>query len=168
MNPRFVCEETVTEKMLANRIRSNYGTRYAVLLAVAAIYFLYVLFMVIEEGVDIFWLGMLFLSVVLLGNFAFGPEIRARKELRQYKRDTASVGIYRIAFGDTIEIFQGDIRVTWDYGQINRVRHLKYTYELIKSERLAIMVDPNGFTKGTFAEFKEFLREKRPDLQIPE
>ena len=26
----------------------------------------------------------------------------------------------------------------------------------------------DGFTKGTFSEFKQFLRTKRPDLKIPE
>ena len=35
-----------------------------------------------------------------------------------------------------------------------------------KNMMLFIAVD--GFTKGTFSEFKQFLREKRPDLKIPE
>ena len=48
------------------------------------------------------------------------------------------------------------------------VRPERYSYELIKSKNERIVVEPGSFTKGTFAEFKQFLRQKRPDLLIPE
>ena len=62
----------------------------------------------------------------------------------------------------------GGVTVRLDYAQIQRVLHLKYSYELIKRKNERIVVAPGSFTKGTFAEFKQFLRQKRPDLLIPE
>ena len=35
-------------------------------------------------------------------------------------------------------------------------------------KNMMLFVAIDSFTKGTFSEFKQFLREKRPDLKIPE
>ena len=74
----------------------------------------------------------------------------------------------RITVGETIEMDEGMIRISLEYRKLHRVVHLKHSYVLMLSRRSGIMIDPNGFTKGTFAEFRQFLREKRPDLEIPE
>ena len=73
-----------------------------------------------------------------------------------------------ITFGDTIEIHEGMVHLTIEYRKIERVVRLKNSYVLMNGKRTGIILDPNGFTKGTFSEFKQFLRTKRPDLQIPE
>ena len=88
--------------------------------------------------------------------------------MRNYKKDTSGNSTYKIAFGEQIEVTQGTIKATWEYSDICEVYHLKHSYELVKSKRLGLIVDPNGFTKGSFDEFKQFLREKRPDLTVPE
>lgn len=55
-----------------------------------------------------------------------------------------------------------------DYSAITAVKRLKYTYELKLDKTRAVYIVPEGFTKGTFESFNQFLREKRPDLKIPE
>ena len=114
------------------------------------------------------WTLYAIISVIYLLYGLFMPEINAYFTVKRFKKDTAGEGKYKVVFGDTIEVWQGKIRVCWEYAEINQVRHLKYSYELMKNKRMAIMVDPIGFTKGTFPGFKQFLREKRPDLNIPE
>ncbi len=69
-------------------------------------------------------------------------------------------------FGDWIETNHesGGI-VKFDYSQIRRVYALKSSYA-IKIGNQAIILDRDGFTKGTFKEFKQFLKEKCPDLKV--
>ena len=73
-----------------------------------------------------------------------------------------------ITFGETIELREGMVHITLEYRKLVRVVRLKYSYMLMIGKRRGLMLDPNGFTKGTFEEFKQFLREKRPDLTVPE
>ena len=60
------------------------------------------------------------------------------------------------------------MELTLDYETIVRVVRLKHSYVLMNSRRTGIMLDTSSFTKGTFEEFKQFIRTKRPDLKIPE
>ena len=60
------------------------------------------------------------------------------------------------------------VHITVEYRKIVRVLRLKHSYVLMIGKRNGVMLDPKGFTKGAFEEFKHFLREKRPDLTIPE
>jgi hypothetical protein len=73
-----------------------------------------------------------------------------------------------VTFGETIELHEGMVHLTIEYRKIQRIVHLKNSYVLMNGKRTGIILDPNGFTKGTFSEFKQFLRTKRPDLKIPE
>ena len=73
-----------------------------------------------------------------------------------------------ITFGETIELHEGMVHITLEYRKLVRVLRLKHSYMLMIGKRRGLMLDPNAFTKGTFEEFKQFLREKRPDLTIPE
>ena len=89
--------------------------------------------------------------------------IRASKQLNDGMVPPAT-----ISFGDTIELEEGVTRLTVHYRNIRRVVRLKRSYVLLTSRRTGVMIREDGFTKGTFPEFKQFLREKRPDLNIPE
>ena len=60
------------------------------------------------------------------------------------------------------------VHLTIEYRKILRVLRLKHSYMLMMGKRNGVMLDPNGFTKGTFEEFKQFLRDTYPNLQIPE
>jgi hypothetical protein len=65
-------------------------------------------------------------------------------------------------------MYESMVHLTIEYRKIVRVVRLKHSYLLMTSRRTGVLLDPNGFTKGTFEEFKQFLRQKRPDLTIPE
>lgn len=69
---------------------------------------------------------------------------------------------------DSIDMDEGFVHLSLEYRKFCRIVHLKHSYVLMMGKRNGLMIDPDGFTKGTFAEFKQFLREKRPDLNVPE
>ena len=167
MEPAFVCEFKLTIPMIAARFRKYHPIRWVVMMLIGIGYFLYMLPSVIYYGFDMFWSVMFLFGVGYLLYGIFLPQVSARIVLRRFEKDTAGNGIYRISFGDTIEVQEGNIQVTWNYSEINQVCALKHSFDLLKNKRLGLTVDPNGFTKGTFSEFKQFLREKRPDLNIP-
>ena len=73
-----------------------------------------------------------------------------------------------VTFGEDIQMYESMVHLTIEYRKIVRVVRLKHSYLLMTSRRTGVLLDPNGFTKGTFEEFKQFLRQKRPDLTIPE
>ena len=172
MEPAFVCEFTPTVAMVAARIRKYSKARCAFLLIFSIALFAYVLFNAIVStmlvGFDIIWVRLLLFTLALLLYSVFIPQINAFFAMRNYKKDTSGNSTYKIAFGEQIEVTQGTIKATWEYSDICEVYHLKHSYELVKTKRLGLIVDPNGFTKGSFDEFKQFLREKRPDLTVPE
>ena len=70
-------------------------------------------------------------------------------------------------FGDIILSNMGE-QEGYDYSRIRKVVALKHSYVIYIDKRVSIPVTRDGFTKGDFAAFKAFLREKRPDLKIPE
>ena len=168
MEPQFECEFPLTVKMVAARVR-KYSPGMCMLMLVLGIgFFVYAVPAAIWYRFEGTWSVFFLIAVAYLIYGLFMPEINAYISIKRYKKDTDGEGVYRVAFGDMIEVSQGNIRAYWEYSEINKVEHLRYTYELVKSKRLIILLDPNGFTKGTFEEFKQFLREKRPDLKIPE
>lgn len=67
-----------------------------------------------------------------------------------------------------IRLEEGTVSVTLEYRKIQRVVRLKHSYVLMNGKHTGVILEPNSFTKGSFSEFKAFLRKKRPDLDIPE
>ena len=169
MEYQFECDFTPTVRKSAARIRKLSPGSTIVLLLLGIGLFAYVtpaaVITMILYGADPFCILMELFSIVYLVYSIFMPEIQGYIWVRRFKRNTDS---YHISFGDNIEIRQGNIRTYWEYTEINQVVRLKYHYELLKDKRIGIMLDPDTMTGGTFAEFKQFLREKRPDLNIPD
>lgn len=168
MESLFECEFTVSVKMAANRIRRLYPARCIVFPIIGISIFLLMTHFALKYGFTGIWLLYFLFGVFYLIFALLMPEINGLIAVRRFNKDTSGMGGYKVSFGDSIEINQGNIRVYWAYSEISQVRHLKYSYELMKNKRMGIMLDPDGFTKGTFKEFKQFLRGKRPDLKIPE
>ena len=73
-----------------------------------------------------------------------------------------------VTFGDNIQIYEGKVHLTIDYRKVKRVIRLKHSYCLMTSRTTGVMLREDAFTKGSFEEFKQFLREKYPHLTIPE
>ena len=97
------------------------------------------------------------------------PHYYAWAVIRQdKKKNNGKICESVIRFGDKIVVSEPKMELTLEYDTIVRVVHLKHSYVLMNSRRTGVMLDVSGFTKGTFEEFKQFLREKRPDLKIPE
>ena len=91
---------------------------------------------------------------------------RAYEQLLKYYNMVMPTGF--VGFDETIVTQSQDQSRVIAYEKIDKVIALKHSYLILDQKPGAIMLDPNGFTKGTFEEFKQFLRGKRPDLTIPD
>ena len=157
--------------MIANRNR-HYHTGQWIFLMILGVglgaYILPTALLALAIQFDVLWAALLVLGVLYPLYGIFYPEVSAFFSVKRYRKDSDGEGLYKITFGDVIEVSNGNIRTIMEYRDLTAVVHLQYTYELKKNKRIALFVDPNGFTKGTFEEFKQFLRAKCPDLTIPE
>lgn len=115
------------------------------------------------------------------------PRRTGRRVIKDFKR------MYKVdsvecttQFGDKIHYaLQGADDCEYDYACLTKVISAKRSYILCFKKKVVAEVDSqgsphyinkkgtilvvrDGFTKGDFASFKTFLREKRPDLKIPE
>ncbi len=169
MEYQFECDFTPTVRKSANRIRKLFPGRTILMLVVAIGLFVYIMrpavIATILYGVQPEWVIYALFSIAYLFFGIFMPEIRGYIWVRRFKKDCDS---YHVSFGENIEIREGNIRVYWEYTEINQVVRLKYHCELQKDKRMAIMLDPDTLTGGTFEEFKQFLREKCPNVKIPD
>lgn len=170
MEPRFEIRCTTNQKILREFYRKigigpRYPTVIAVLVGFAGLIFYSASQGILAEVADTFTLcGLVFLLLFFL------PWYISWNALRSSKRSNDGViPETRIAVkDDRIDMDEGCVHLTLEYRKFCRVVHLKHSYVLMMGRRSGLMIDPDGFTKGTFAEFKQFLREKRPDLNIPE
>ena len=97
------------------------------------------------------------------------PEYYAHSTLRSIKRCNGGVLPETCAtFGDTIEMQEGSGCLTVEYRMIRRVLRLKHSYVLMTSLRTGLMLREDGFNEGGFEACKALIRQKRPDLKIPE
>lgn len=93
----------------------------------------------------------------------------AKTAIRRYTRQHDGVQPETvITFGDKIEVFEGMAHFTIEYRKIVQVRRFRHSYALMTSRRTAVLLREDGFSQGTFDDFKDFLRQKLPQIQIPE
>ena len=162
---RFVCNHT----MLSEFYR-KYGTgpRPPAVILCALIYLFFVmrsiLWGIFEEMIPtLLFMGIIFALLYFL------PDWFTWNILRHTKKQNDGILPETIAsFGDHIEVDEGMVHYTIEYRKLMKVVSLKHSYVLMLGKRNGIILDASAFTKGTFEEFKQFLREKRPDLSIPE
>ncbi len=109
------------------------------------------------------------LSLAIACSQLFKPYFKEKERAREY------FGLYggddspaRVYFGDIIRIEDHTAVMHMDYGQIRQIIVLKRGMFLRYQENAYLAINPNCFARGTFAEFKQFLRQKRPDLKIPD
>lgn len=160
-----------TKKMMV-----EFGRKYAVgpkkpmLIVTWFLYFFAAIpiFLVPEDFKDSSRLLLVILGAAMLA-VSFLPEWYARSVMTNAKKQNDGVAPeVIITFGETMELHEGMVRVTLEYRKIQKVVRLKHSYMLMIGKRNGLMLKPDSFTRGTFEEFKQFLREKRPDLKIPE
>ena len=169
MEYKFKCDFTPTVRKSASRIRKFSPGRTILMLILAVGIFAYIMrtavVITLLYGVQLTWMMLALFSILYLLYGIFMPEISGYFWVRRFRKGCNS---YHISFGDNIEIRQDNVLVYWEYTEINQAVRLKYHYELLKDKHLGIMLDPGTLTGGTFEEFTEFLRQKRPDLTIPD
>lgn len=96
------------------------------------------------------------------------PGSTARAIMKEIKKQNGGRPVEGAAlFGDVIVSNMGD-QEPYDYSRIRKVVSLKHSYVIYIDKRVSIPVVRDAFVKGDFDSFKKFLREKRPDLKIPE
>ena len=107
-------------------------------------------------------------GVVLLVFLWRLPGSTARSIMKEViKQNNGEVPECVALFGDVILSNMGE-QEGYSYERIRKVAALKHSYVIYIDKRVSIPVTREGFVKGDFASFKAFLREKRPDLKIPE
>lgn len=162
---RYYCNH----KMLA-----EFGRKYSVgprpvMVALLIAAFAYFVIDSWWEGILLEMLPMLTFMAVIFGSMYFLADLFAWSSLRNAKKQHDNMQPESvITFGDVIEVHEGMVRITLEYRKIRKVVRLKHCYLLMNGKRTGIMLREDGFTKGTFPEFKQFLREKCPDITIPE
>ena len=169
MEPRFEVKYLCSHKMFVEFARKYMvGPRTPILAIFWALYAVILMLYLLgtkdyESLLMLICLGLAFLAL------SFMPHWFAWLSRRQSKKQNDGVLPETVlAFGDTSEMYEGMVHITVEYRKIVAVRRLKYSYVLMIGKKNGVMLDPNGFTKGTFAEFKQFLREKCPEVTIPE
>ena len=112
---------------------------------------------------------MPFIFFLFVVYFWLFPAIRARKAIKQNKKFHNGVIPQNVfTFGEQITAQTVNASRTWEYYQLTNVYSLRHSYVLRFADKSMAILDRDGFTIGDFAEFKQFLRYKRPDLKIPE
>ena len=168
MEPNFTCEFIPSARILAGRIRKYDRPRCVLMMGLGVALLGFMIFNIVASGVFLFWLGYFLFSLGFLAFCIFFPEVNGWLTARKFKKSKKSDGIYRIAFGESIEVSHNGKEASFDYDDILIVHHLKHSYELSILGKRSLIVEPNSFTKGTFEDFKKFLQAKCPSLTIPE
>ena len=170
MEPVFENRYYTTHKMLAEFARKySIGPRVPMMVIFWVMYgFVAIPALVASETFSEISPTLVVMGVVML-TVSFMPQWYTWMTMRGIKKQNDGQQPETvITFGETIELHEGMVHLTIEYRKIVRVLRLKHSYMLMMGKRNGVMLDPNGFTQGTFAEFKQFLRTKCPDLTISE
>lgn len=65
-----------------------------------------------------------------------------------------------IHFGEDIAMEEGTVSMRIAYGQIKRIVELPSVCVLVMGKNNAVLVDPKGFSVGSYEEFIAFIKEK--------
>ena len=169
METSFEVKYYENHKMIAEFARKHsIGPRPPVLLGFGVFYFVF-LVLSIQRGVLCERGYMLLVLGICMLVFAFLPHLYAWSLIKNAKKQNDGVLPQTIVFfGDTIEMHEGMVHLTIEYRKIVRTIRLQNSYMLMLGKRNGVMLDPNGFTKGSFEEFKQFLRTKCPGITVVE
>ena len=169
MEPLFESRFYSNRKMLTEFARKYaVGPRPPILIAFWTVYPIAVLISILtgayrENGFLLVFLGVFMLIMPWLPNWYSWLTLKNTK-----KQNDGVLPETVVTFGDTIELREGMVNISIEYRKIVRTVRLKHCYLLMIGKRNGVMIDSNGFTKGSFEEFKKFLREKCPDLKVVE
>ena len=169
MDTQYEIRFTPTHKMLAENVRKyGAGPRIPTVIVCSALFAAVILYLCVAgfwKDLRGFVITLLIVEIVVF----FLPHIMAGLRCGTAKKlNNGKVFEAIITVSENIEYTEGPWNARYEFVELTGAVRLKYSYKLRFTERRSLLIDPNSFTKGTFEEFKQFLREKRPDLVIPE
>ena len=169
MEPLFEVRYYDNHKMIAEFARKySIGPRMPVLV-VFWVFFAVLLAVSIQNGTIYDQKYMLFVFGVCMFAVSFLPQLYAYGVIQGSKKQNDDILPETVVtFGDTIEMHEGMVHLTIEYRKIVRTIRLKHSYMLMLGKRNGVMLEPNAFTKGSFEEFKQFLRTKCPGILVVE
>lgn len=169
MEPFFEVRYYCNYKMMVEFARKiSIGPRPPILIGFWAFYAVLLAFVMQNGIIGNVGYSMLIISTCMLV-FSFLPHWYAWNVLKHSKKQNdGAIPETVITFGDIIEMDEGMVHLTIEYRKIVRTIRLKHSYMLMMGSRNGVMIDLNCFTKGTFKEFKQFLREKCPNVTVVE
>ena len=122
---------------------------------------------IMNPPIDTSMLLRLAIGVVILALLWRLPGSTAKSILAEVIKQNGGQNPECVAlFGDFVLSNMGD-QEGYGYERIRKIVSLKHSYVIYIDKRISIPVTRDGFTKGDFEGFKAFLKEKRPDLKIP-
>ena len=122
-----------------------------------------------SDTMDMETIVPLLLSAALCVAFMCLPKACAKLEMYMIRKKHGGIVPTSVTWFDSdIATNDGDGKRHFSYKQITRVRMFEGYFVIFLDHLIFIPLSYDGFTKGTFSEFKQFLRTKRPDLKIPE
>ncbi len=113
--------------------------------------------------------GLLFLGVIgMIVYVLLLPYIKAKRNMK----DNARFLLGRPTtmywkFGNCIHLESYQSQAEFGYHQFVKVAFFSWGCALFISKNQAYLISADGFTKGTYEDFKKFLKTKRPDWKIP-
>lgn len=66
----------------------------------------------------------------------------------------------KVQFGDKIYLSEGSFSLEIEYDQIINKYDLEHSYALMFGKKNGILLEPSSFVRGTFEDFKDFIKEK--------
>ena len=167
MEPVFEVRYRADRKMLKEHFRAiGGGVKPGLAILFWVGYVLIFLHSYFTDTIQELWIMLLVMGIVM-PVFLFMPSWYAWLTLRNVRKQYDGIQPETVVtFGDTIKIHEGIASYTIEYHKLIRTIRLKHGYLIMIGKRNGFLLDPNGFTKGTFEDLKKFLAEKRPDLSI--
>ena len=95
------------------------------------------------------------------------PSVETKKAISKFREfagcESAEL-TYR--FADTVQVSCGEKMMEFEYKQIMGFDFWEDYLVLTVPRKAMLFIEKDSFAQGTFEEFKQFLREKRPDVKI--
>ena len=143
--------------------------RWMLIVLLALMAFVMLVVLLGADTMDMETVAPLLLSTVACAAFVCLPKVCAKLEMHKIRKKYGGIVPISITWFDhRIVTNDGDGKRYFEYSQITGVRMFDDYFVIFLDHLTFIPLSYDGFIKGTFAEFKQFLRTKRPDLKIPE
>ena len=173
----FVNETTVTQEMLvhyynrANRVRIPLALVYSLLSIFVIRQLFTICLLAIESPVSVSWWSIPLLVVctiiILLATIYYWclPRIMVRKSIKNHRLyHSGPCSTTRYSFGEQITIQTKNTRSVSEYQEISKIIDTDFGCAIVMAKTVAFLISAQGFTQGSYNEFRQFLSAKCPHL----